>query len=193
LKGKYLKGRGITYDGSQLRSLWALREQGVQGNSIIAFRGPCSVSGEALVDQVDAKAGREIRSEDMVHFIAEFFDSDLPRTIVLRRLLVFIIKEVIEEIKPEIFVERKGNDLFIEVEEPGIDYRKLSVSIATVSPVSTLIHVGVNVSSENTPVPTFGLSDLDVPVEEFVLKVLQKFITEVKEMDLERAKVRGVP
>ena len=112
---------------------------------------------------------------------------------VLRRLLVMIIKEVIEEIKPEIFVERKGNDLFIEVDEEGVNYRKLSVSIATASPVSTLIHVGVNVTSDNTPVPTFGLADLEVPVEECVLKVMQKFITEIKEMDLERTKVRGVP
>jgi hypothetical protein len=193
MKGKYLKGRKITYDGTQLRSLWALNEQGVQGDSVVAFRGPCDVSGDALVDQLDAKAGKVIRSDDMVHFIVELFDSDLPRTVVLRRLLVFIIKEVIEELKPEIFVERKGNDLFIEVDEPGIEYRKLSVSIATVSPVSTLIHVGVNVTSDNTPVPTFGLTDLEVPVEEFVLKVLQKFITEIKEMDLERTKVRGVP
>jgi hypothetical protein len=193
MKGKYIKGRKVTYDGSQLRSLWAFNQHNVQGNSIIAFRGPCDVSGADLVDQVDAKAGKVIRSDDMIHFITELFDSDLPRTVVLRRLLVMIIKEVIEEIKPEIFVERKGNDLFIEVDEEGVNYRKLSVSIATASPVSTLIHVGVNVTSENTPVPTFGLGDLEVPVEECVLKVMQKFITEIKEMDLERTKVRGVP
>lgn len=193
MKGKYIKGRKMTYDGTQLRSLWAFNQHNVQGNSIIAFRGPCNVSGSDLVDQVDAKAGKVIESDDMIHFITELFDSDLPRTVVLRRLLVMIIKEVIEEIKPEIFVERKGNDLFIEVDEEGVNYRKLSVSIATASPVSTLIHVGVNVTSDNTPVPTFGLADLEVPVEECVLKVMQKFITEIKEMDLERTKVRGVP
>ncbi len=193
MKGKYIKGRKVTYDGTQLRSLWAFTQHNVQGDSIIAFRGPADVSGANLVDLVDAKAGKFIKSDEMVHFITEFFDSDLPRTVVLRRLLVMIIKEVIEEIKPEIFVERKGNDLFIEVDEEGVDYRKLSVSIATASPVSTLIHVGVNVTSENTPVPTFGLADLEVPVEELVLKVMQKFITEVKEMELERTKVRGVP
>jgi uncharacterized protein len=193
MKGKYIKGRKVTYDGTQLRSLWAFTQHNVQGDSIVAFRGPADVSGANLVDLVDAKAGKFIKSDEMVHFITEFFDSDLPRTVALRRLLIMIIKEVIEEIKPEIFVERKGNDLFIEVDEEGVDYRKLSVSIATASPVSTLIHVGVNVTSENTPVPTFGLNDLEVPVEELVLKVMQKFITEIKEMELERTKVRGVP
>jgi hypothetical protein len=192
MKGKYIKGKRITYDGTQLRSLWALTEHNVQGNSVIVFRGPCEVRGEHLVDMVDAKAGKEIRSEDMVHFIVELFDSNLPRTIVIQRLLVFIIKEVIEELKPEIFVSRRGNDLYIEVEEEDVEDRKLSISVATASPVSTLIHTGVNIVSENTPVPTLGLEDLEVPVDDFILKVLQKFISEMKEMDLQRSKVRGV-
>ncbi len=192
MKGKYIKGKKMIYDGSQLRSLWALTEYNVQGNSVIAFRGPCKVTSDKMVDIMDAKAGKEIVSEDMAHFIVELFNSDLSKTIVIQRLLICIIKEVIEEIKPEIFVNRKGNDLFIEVDEEGIEDRKLSVSVATASPVSTLIHAGVNIVSENTPVPTFGLEDLEVPVDDFILRVLQKFITEMKDIDLQMSKVRGV-
>ena len=96
MKGKYIKGRKITFDGSQLRSLWAFNNHNVQGDSIIAFRGPCDVSGKDLVDMMDAKAGKVIKSADMIHFITELFDSDLPRTMVLRRLLAMIVKEVIE-------------------------------------------------------------------------------------------------
>lgn len=192
MKGKYVKGKRITYDGSQLRSLWAFTEHNIQGNSIIAFRGPCSVEGEALVDARDRKEGRSIRSDDMVHFIVELFDSDLRRTIVVQRLLMCIIKEVIEQLKPEIIVTRRGDDLFIEVDEEGMEDRKLSVSIATASPVSTLIHAGVNVLSSNTPVPTLGLEDLEVPVDDFAVAVLERFVKEMKDMELARCKVRAV-
>ena len=192
MKGKYVKGKRITYDGSQLRSLWAFTEHNVQGNSIIAFRGPCAVEGEALVDVKDRKEGRVIRSDDMVHFIVELFDSDLRRTIVLQRLLMCIIKDVIELMKPEIMVTRRGDDLFIEVDEEGVDDRKLSVSIATASPVSTLIHAGVNILSSNTPVPTLGLQDLEIPVDDFAVTVLERFVREMKEMELARCQVRAV-
>jgi hypothetical protein len=46
-----------TYDGRQLSSLWAFRRFGLQGDSIVAFAGPCRVAGEALVDVADARAG----------------------------------------------------------------------------------------------------------------------------------------
>jgi hypothetical protein len=192
MKGKYVKGKRITYDGSQLRSLWAFTEHNVQGNSIIAFRGPCVVEGEALVDVKDRKEGKVIRSDDMVHFIVELFDSDLRRTIVLQRLLMCIIKDVIEQMKPEIMVTRRGDDLFIEVDEEGVEDRKLSVSIATASPVSTLIHAGVNILSSNTPVPTLGLQDLEIPVDDFAVTVLERFVREMKEMELARCQVRAV-
>ncbi len=194
MKGKYIKGKRITYDGTQLRSLYAFTEHDVQGDSVVAFRGPCRVPAENLVDVEDRKRGSEIYSEDMVHFIIELFHSDLPRTLALQRLFLCVIKDVIEELKPELFISRRGDDLYIEVEvEEGQDEnRKLTVSVATASPVSNLIHIGINVSSRNTPVPTLGLEDLEIPVDDFILKVLQGFINEMKGMDAARCKVRGV-
>jgi uncharacterized protein len=194
MKGKYVKGKKITYDGSQLHSLYAYSEHDVQGDSVLAFRGPCRVGVENLVDMEDRKNKDEIASEEMAHFIVELFDGDLGRAVLIQRLFLCLVKDVIEEIKPELFISRKGDDLYIEVEaEEGKDEdRKLTVSVATVSPVSTLIHTGVNVSSLNTPVPTLGLEDLDVPVDDFILKVLQGFINEMKGIELARCKVRGV-
>ncbi|MDY6795003.1 MAG: DUF366 family protein [Actinomycetota bacterium] len=192
MKGKYIKGKKITYDGSQLRSLWAFDSHNVQCDSIVAFRGPCSVEGENLVDVEDRKKGRFISSEDMAHFIIELFDSDLDRAVILQRLFVCVIKEAMEEMKPEIIVSRRGDDLYIEIDEEEEEDRKLSVSVATASPVSTLIHAGVNVTSSNTPVPTLGLQDLEIVVDDFILKVLQKFINEIKGMEQARCKVRGV-
>lgn len=192
MRGKYIKGKMMTYDGSQLRSHWAYSEHDVQGNSVVAFRGPCRVGERYLVDVEDRKKRREIYSEDMAHFLIELFDSDLDRTMVLQRLFMCIIKEAIEELKPEIIVDRRGDDLYIEIEEEGEEDRKLSVSVATASPVSTLIHAGVNVVSSNTPVPTLGLADLDISVDDFILKVLQNFINEMKDIHQTRSKVRGV-
>jgi len=194
MKGKYIKGRKITYDGTQLRSLYAYSEHEVQGDSILAFRGPCRVGVEDLVDMEDRKSGSEITSDEMAHFIVELFDDDLDRAVIIQRLFLCVVKDAIEELKPELFISRRGDDLYIEVEaEEGEDEnRKLTVSVATASPVSTLIHLGINVSSENTPVPTLGLDDLDVPVDDFILKVLQGFINEMKGIEQARCKVRGV-
>lgn len=190
MKGKYIKGKRISYDGSQLRSLYAYTAHDVQGDSILAFRGPCRVGAENLVDMEDRKNKAEIASEDMVHFIVELFGSDLDRAVVLQRLFLCVVKDVIEGLKPELFVTRKGDDLFIEVEDE--EDRKMTVSVATASPVSCLIHVGVNVDSTGTPVPTLGLDDLGIPVDDFILKVLQGFISEMKGIEQARCKVRGV-
>jgi uncharacterized protein len=195
MKGKYIKGKKITYDGSQLQSLWAFSQHNVQGNSVIAFRGPCRVTEDALVDMEDRKNHAEIFSEDMAHFIVELFDYDLGRTVVLQRLFLCIMKDVIEELKPELFISRRGNGLYIEVEaeeEEEEEHRKLTVSVATATPISTLIHTGINVASRGTPVPTLGLEDLDISVDDFILKVLQGFINEVKGIDQDRCKVRPV-
>ena len=194
MKGKYIKGKRITYDGTQLRSLYSYTVHDVQGDSILAFRGPCRVGVEDLVDVEDRKNRAEIRSEEMAHFIVELFGCDLERAVVLQRLFLCVVKDVIEELKPELFIARKGDDLYIEVEaeEGEEENRKLTVSVATVSPVSALIHLGVNISSENTPVPTLGLDDLEIPVDDFILKVLQGFINEMKGIEQARCKVRGV-
>ena len=47
---------------------------------------------------------------------------------------------VIEELKPELFISRRGNGLYIEVEaeeEEEEEHRKLTVSVATATPIST--------------------------------------------------------
>jgi hypothetical protein len=194
MKGKYIKGKKLTYDGSQLHSLYAYEEHDVQGDSILAFRGPCRVKVEDLVDVEDRKVRAEIASEEMAHFIVELFSTDLDRMVVIQRLFLCVVKDVIEELKPELFISRLGDDLYIEVEaeEGEEENRKLTVSVATASPISSMIHLGINVSSENTPVPTLGLEDLGVPVDDFIIKVLQNFINEMKGIEEARSKVRGV-
>ncbi len=191
MQARYLTEECLTYDGTQLRSLWAYRHVGLQGDSIVAWRGPCEVPTEHLVDEEDRRSGVIIRSEEMVHFIAEFFIGDLDRAIALQRLLVCVVREVIEERSATAFVSRKGDDLFALGEE-GF-HKKLTVSIATASPVSCLIHLGVNVTARLAPVPAMGLNDLGIDPDEFTERVLAVYVSDVEGMGKARSKVRGVP
>ncbi|MBO8138043.1 MAG: DUF366 family protein [Desulfotomaculum sp.] len=175
------------YDGTQLSSLWAFRNLGIQGDSIISFRGSCNVSLSHMVDLADVRAGEDIYSEDMLHFIIEHFDMDLEKTITRQRLLISIIKEILEE-KTSCHLKRRGDDLYQ-------GNRKLSVSIATLSPVSSMIHTGINISSRNTPVPTVSISELGWPEErssELAELISKRYIDEINSIKMARCKVRGV-
>lgn len=173
------------YDGTQLSSLWAYRNYGLQGDSIVGFTGPCKVSLDKMVDLADVLAGDFIYSENMLHFIVEHFELDLEKTVTRQRLLVAVIGEAIME-TTGVFVHRQGDDLFL-------DGRKLSVSIATLSPVSTMIHTGLNLSSRNTPVPTVSLPEVGVnDITYFANRVMEKYVTEINGIRMARCKVRGV-
>ncbi len=181
---KYLD-QPLTYDGRQLSSLWAYRNFGLQGDSIVAFRGPCRVELTEMVDLEDVRAGDHIYSEEMLHFIIEHFDLDLEKTVIRQRLLVATIGEALAEVGAKGLV-RRGDDLY---QGQG----KLSVSIATLSPVSTLIHTGLNISSRNTPVQTVGLADLGVDPDRLAGIILDRYSLEVESIRGARCKVRGVP
>lgn len=184
MKYKYIADKKIKYDGTQLQSLWAYQNFDLTGDSIVAFRGGCEVKKENLVDLEDAKRDETIYSEDMLHFIVEIFQLDLEKAILTQRLLITIIKEAIEFFT-KISCLRQGDDLFI-------NQKKLSVSIATSSPVSTLIHVGVNIESKNTPLPTMGLKELDINIDTFAHEIISNFVDEIDDIKFARCKVRGV-
>ncbi|MDI6709451.1 MAG: DUF366 family protein [Bacillota bacterium] len=176
----------LTYDGTQLRPHWAFRRFRLQGDSIVTFRGPCRVELEHMVDLQDVLDEAPIFSPDMLHFIVEHFDTDLQRGILRQRLLIALIREILAERGGPI--NRRGDDLFVG----GL---KLSVSIATVSPMSTLIHTGLNVRTEGVPVPAVGLTQLgwaDVEIQELAARIARNYAEEMAGVHLARCKVRGV-
>lgn len=178
-----------SYDGTQLRSLWAFRRYNLQGDSIVAFRGPCRVELDKLVDIQDAINGEFIYSPDMIHFIAEHFDLDLEKAVYRQRLLVSLARDLLAD-NIDRPVTRAGDDLFVEK-------RKLSVSIATISPVSTLIHTALNINADGAPVPAIGLLELGFGDEEAVFdlanRICREYANEVQDIFMARCKVRGVP
>lgn len=176
----------LTYDGHQLGALWAFRTLGLQGDSIVGFRGPCMVEGDRLVDLADVRTGARIYSPDMLHFVVEHFHPDLEKAVLCQRLLVALVGELLA--RRGCAVTRRGDDLF----HGG---RKLSVSIATVSPVSVLIHLGLNVDATGAPVPAVGLLEMGFAEGEllkFCRTVCESYARELEEIYLARCKVRAV-
>lgn len=180
----YLCDLKLKYDGRQLRSHFAYQTFNIPGDSIVAFRGPCDVPRENLVDLEDAKQDKFIFSKDMLHFIVEHFDMTLTQTIAYQRLLISNVIEEIHDAKGDLRLKRVGDDIYDDV-------YKLSVSIATASPVSCLIHVGLNISSENTPVPTKGLEDYALNPHAVARGVMNRYRAEMEGIQKARAKVRA--
>lgn len=179
----------LTYDGRQLSPHWLYRQFDLLGDAIAAFIGPCHVDLSEMVDLEDVKAEAPIYSPLMLHCLAEFFHPDLELAIYRQRLLIITAKELLEELSGQ-RVQRTGDDLYLARadEVPG----KLSVSIATASPTSTLIHTGFNIETEGTPVPTIGLTELGIDVPAFATELLHRYAAEVQDIWLARCKVRAV-
>jgi len=175
----------IKYIGSQLAPHWIYKKFGIQGDAIVAFKGECDVKLTEMVDIEDVINNEPIYSRYMLSFITEQFNIDLIEGVFRQRLLVCIIKELLEE--NGIFVVRNGDDLLI-------NGGKLSVSIATKSTTSVLIHTGLNILSEGAPVKASGLtSELGIEnIDEFAQKIMQRYSDEIEDIKLASTKVRGV-
>lgn len=175
----------IKYIGSQLAPHWIYKNFKLQGDAIVAFIGECEVALTEMVDIEDVINNEPIYSKSMLSFITEQFNVNLVEGVFRQRLLICIIKELLEE--RGIFVVRNGDDLMI-------DGRKLSVSIATKSTTSILIHTGLNILSEGAPVKASGLtSELGISdIKEFALEVMKRYAEELEDINLASTKVRGV-
>lgn len=177
--------RPMDYDGGQLVSHWIFGETGRPGDALVAFIGGCDVKLDHMVDLVDKRASCKIFSEKMLHFICEHFDHDLEKMVLRQRLFVAIICEELRTLKGATPFERRGNDIYD-------GDAKVNVSIATTSPVSTLMHIGVNIISKNTPVKTKGLADYGIDAKTFAEDVMKRYNAEVEGIKEARAKVKWV-
>ena len=175
----------IKYEGWQLSPHWIYKNFKIQGDATVAFIGECEVKLTEMVDIEDVINDEPIYSKSMLSFISEQFNVGLVEGVFRQRLLICIIKELLEE--RGIFVVRNGDDLMI-------DGRKLSVSIATKSTTSILIHTGLNILSEGAPVKASGLtSELGITdVKEFAIEVMKRYSEEIEDILLATTKVRGV-
>jgi hypothetical protein len=175
----------MAYLGPELRPHFILSKWGIEGSALVSFRGPCDVKTEHLVDWEDRLQGDSIRAREMLHFLGEFFGITLKEGIWIQRLLVSGI--CVGLMRRGVAVTRSGDDLFA-------GDSKLSVSIVTASPVSVLLHLGINIDPEGAPVKALGLSSLlpGVRVEELASEILSGFQEEYHSVDRASVKVRPV-
>jgi len=175
----------MPYHGPELRPHFILSKFKIEGSALIAFRGPCEVQTDHLVDWEDRLQNDFIRAREMLHFLGEFFGITLKEGIWIQRLLVS--EWCTELLRAGIEVRREGDDLFV-------GNRKLSVSIVTASPVSVLLHLGLNLDPEGAPVPAVGLASLLDPeaISRITLRVLERVEGEYQSVDRASVKVRPV-
>ena len=183
------------YDGSQIDPSWAFREFGIYGSSIVTWIGPVNITPDNLKDFADV--GLEIKSNNMINFICEFFDqqpTNMRVAYLRQRLLVMIFREILTEFN--IKTKRSGDDIYV-------DNRKLSISIASVSLTSAKIHFALNLEDKGTPgdVETIGLFDIkdcdgkeifnEDNLLDLVKDVVDRYIDELKtiENDISKTKV----
>lgn len=175
----------IKYIGSQLSPHWIYKNFKIQGDAVVAFCGECDVKLTEMVDIEDVINNEPIYSKYMLNFITEQFNIGLVEGVLRQRLLITIIKEILENFG--FAVKRNGDDLFV-------NDKKLSVSIATKSINSVLIHTGLNIISDGAPIAVSGLvSDLSIKnIKEFACLVMKKYSEELADIELASTKVRGV-
>jgi hypothetical protein len=178
------------YDGTQLRSLFAYLDHGILGPSIISWVGPCSISFDHMVDGEDLLAKAVIEGDEMLHFIIEIFDRDLFSGVALQRLFASICKDYLNPQAMLAFSDkgltRAGDDIYF-------NDRKLSISIATKSPVSTMVHFAMNVTNKGTPVKTLSFEDLKIDARKVAEDVMALFRSEYVSIVTATQKVRPVP
>lgn len=174
----------IAYDGSQLRAHWVLDRFALVGDALVAFRGPCSVQADEIADLEDLD-GPGILAHDMVHFVWESFSTtDLLLAVHRQRLFAAQVREIVQKLSPSTEVSRTGDDLYV-------GRGKLSISIATVSPVSALMHFAVNASPGGAPVAIASLNQLGIEPDAFAAAVLTRVADEQTSIQSARAKVRA--
>ena len=184
LLGTALLDERIDYTGRELRSHFIRERTGIETDALIAFIGGCRVEGAALVDLEDRESGDFIAAERMLHFIGEHFAIGSREANLRLRLLAAIVRELVGNAADGAKVERRGDDIFVAG-------RKLTVAIATVSPVSALMHLGVNIDPSGAPVDAVGLEELGIDPAELARGVLERYDIECRSIELAIRKVRG--
>jgi uncharacterized protein len=198
VKQKWIE-KEFEYDGTQLASLHNYLQYGIAGDSIVAWIGPCDISFDKMADGEDILSQSEIRGGKMLHFILEKFDVSLYAAVALQRLVTSLAFEILLKNSANAeassagvtardfanIIKRDGDDIFI-------GDKKLSISVAVPSYRSCLVHFAVNITNENTPVPTVSLTDLGIEPVKFAKDLMDAVVNEDQSIIFATHKVHGV-
>jgi uncharacterized protein len=180
--------RRIDYDGSQLRSGWLHAEMGLElgGEAHLGFFiGACDVKAEFVVDMDEVLSGEAIRAELMLHFIAEFPERSLEKMVLRQRLLTALVFQALNQACPDKKFRRCGDDIYE-------GKYKITISIATLSPESSLLHFAINIDASGAPVAAKGLNDYGIEPQSFAEQIITSFAEEMAGVKTAQTKVRFV-
>ncbi len=175
----------MTYDGRQLKPLYNYLEQGLEGDSLFAWIGPCQVETEHLIDGEDRRNSDRIASDQMLHLILELFHWPLHGAVCFQRLIGARCIKILGELKPDLKlseIEQKGDDIYIAG-------GKLNVSIASCSANSSLIHFALNIKKTGAPVPISCLDDLGIDAKDFARRLIDQLSNEFTSIEKATRKV----
>ncbi len=185
----HISEKKLKYDGSQLSSHFAYKAFGLRGDSLVVFQGPMDIPKENIADLEDLRQNKIIRGSKLLHFIAEHFGITLETAVLRQRMLVRLAADIIREARIDSpgqgGVSVRGDDIYVEE-------GKLSVSIAAPSPVSCLIHFGVNISTRNVPVEASSLEILGVEPGRVAQELSEAYAKEIESIERALSKVKGV-
>jgi len=175
----------LKYDGTQLRSGWISEMTEIKGDAIVSFVGEVNVPIEHMVDMEDVANDEPIYSKSMLNFISETDGVNLNFAIARQRLLVSIAVDELKKLGAPNYLVRSGDDIYD-------GDRKLSVSIATISSHSSLIHFAMNIISDGTPIPTVGLGEYEIEPELLAKNIMNRYVDEMAEINWASIKIRPV-
>ena len=194
----------INYTGSELRSQFIYEQTHKKGDGIYAFTGSMDVK-EHLVDSEDRIANDFIWSPFALNFIIEIFHINIETSVLYQRLfmqkIVNQLQYLIDLNQVDVETKLDGDDIMVirNTSLPTLSC-KMSVSIATVSHISGLIHAAINLRTDDKiPVPAIGLFDIFNTVintkqfvEIFAETVMDEFKKEVESIKDATYKIIGV-
>lgn len=184
MKYKFDKKK-FSYNGEQLKHLFAYENYRIAGDSIVAWIGPCDIPFEHMVDSEDKIEQSKIQGDEMLHFIIEAFHPDIYFSVTLQRLFTSIVESQLRELKLKQSFERSGDDLYF-------GKKKLSISIASISIFSSMVHFAMNVKNTGTPVETISFAELKIDAPSFAEKVMKAFVAEYESIVFATTKVKSL-
>ena len=175
----------IKYTGKELSPHWILSKFKLYGDSIVSFAGEVEVPIDNMVDVEDRINNEPIYAKSMLNFIIEHFDYSIKEIALAQILFIQSIREVFLD-DYNVNLKRDGDDLFYEG-------RKLSVSIATKSIVSGLIHTALNIDCTGAPVKASDLKEIGIKdIKILAQKIMKRYSDNIEKINFAITKVKGV-
>jgi len=172
--------------GDEMLPHWAYRSFGLLGDSIVAFKGPFDVPPGKWIDLECLKRDTELPVVDMLHFVAEHFDTNLREAVLCQYVLVSILEEKLLHRVPQDGhrLTRLGDDLFD-------GENRLSITAVGCTIVSAKIHLGVYLDTEPSK-EIHGLAAYSIDPLELAGVVINQYRTEMRRLSEKAWRMRPI-